>query len=106
MKRFITLFIATLALFVMAGCTSVPVEKVVYQTKYVVIQVESKYLEPTKFDPPPAIGTYAEGEVVDWEAEYNKLAKSNISIYSSLGSCNADKAGAKLDLSKKVKRYE
>ena len=100
------LIIALLALLTIAGCQSVPVENVVYKTKYVLVSPEASYLKATKINPPPVVSVYAEGEDVDWEAEYKKSTVSLIETYRDLGQCNADKNAARVDIEEKRKRYE
>lgn len=107
MKSILTRLMAIIALgFLLTGCVTTPVEKIVYQTKYVVIAPEAKYFEASPVKAPPPISKYGPEELVDWEKEYKALAESTIAVYGSIGSCNADKHKALIDLQEKKRKYE
>lgn len=105
-QRSLVFLVVAVILFFLAGCQSVPVEKVVYKTKYVIVTVEDAYLKPTAVNPPPPLSVYGPNEPVDWEKEYKIAVDSLVTTYGAVGQCNADKNQARADILKKQKRYE
>lgn len=105
MNKILAQIAAVFTALVLLGCASQPQEAVVYKTRYVVITLDDRYLEPTKV---PALAdptAYAPGQEVDWEQEYIKLNNTAIDLYAKLGACNSDKRQAKIDLNQKQAGY-
>lgn len=100
------LVLAILVVLTLTGCATRYVDRVVTKTEYVVVAPEAQYLVTTPVPAPPARAVFAPGEYPDFEKLFMEQAATNRALYKAVGMCNADKAAARADITKKKKSYD